>query len=329
MRKRELVWPSEIRREFRIGTQKALLQVVNEVDGSLEVRSDAPEVIMLPLRSGPLAASAFLHVLRSSEVRGQLPQIIKPEASRALMAYYIDYMDEVEDDEDPMLQDYYFEGADNVAAFNRWLDSEGFAEYKRPIYRAAEELKETLGDCVPERVLVVDDLVQYGTTSRVLLASLIRLATGSAPVIEVTPIFKNISWDHKIIQATFPEIDRQQELFLIEVLRGTLNSKDLHSGLQFLADIREREAAQQLLDELVRIQGSDFIPISTRSLLLLDRKQNRSQDPPRSVYRELKQSLGFMYLRTLHHRLISLFLAEVPDLLEELKSGNADQLARL
>lgn len=324
MQAREVVWPPKILDEFRQGTLNALKRLISVENGRLHMREGAPEVVALPLRSGPLAATAFLGVLRSGEVAGPIPHVVMPDAGRPLMWEYHDYMDEVEDNDDPMIHDFYFheDEVENIAAFNAWIDRTGYENYKQPIYRAAERLKVELGGVTPEQVFVVDDLSQHGIT-KLMTTALFGLATGSSPSMEVAPIFplRRIVWDRDLMSATFPEMNKDQTGFLAEIIRGTLNVKELRPPSEWRANKGE-QLPLQVLQQLCQAHGDNFLPINEQSLWLLDKARTyATYTASELVLDGLKESLGLEYMQTLHTRVTDLFLAEVPFILDQLKQA--------
>ena len=308
----EIILSNEARNNLIAGSSKALSTIIEpEKDsGGYVVKKDAPDIVLLPLRSASLTAEPMQEFLKTHQdkITGDLPEILESPIGKVIPALYIDHLvSEGMDEDDAEKLDI----GTVLDEFNTWVADPNNA-VTRPIILDIKTTETNNGEEI-SHILVLDDAVGKvvdadagtGETLTYTAPAILRVALGDDITISSQVVLPDNAgaWEYAIVDENFPGVDsKATRFFMHELMKGTLDARTLQREGQFIPDQKEREEFMDTLKTKRSSENSPIIKITDRdSLKMLEQLtwQFNQSEERFSIVENLEEEYGLENLLAL------------------------------
>ena len=273
----EIVLPTEIRGPLIDGSTQALANII-ELDkdsNGYVVKEDAPDIVIIPLRSARLTAEPVRTFLEKhqGQIAGDLPVFLESPIGKVIPASYIDSLDSKGVDADDAEE---LNIGDVLDDFNTWV-ADPDNTVTQPIITDIRNANKKR-DKEVSRVLVLDDAVGHivdanqgtGETLTYTAPAILKAALGESITISTQAVLPDNAgaWEYSIVDENFPGIEsKATRFFMHELMKGTLDARTLQREGQFIPNQSERKWLLDTLDEKQSEKGYPILTISDRDTL--------------------------------------------------------------
>ena len=243
----DIVIPSEIRADL----QKHIQEIVEQIQRT------KPDLIVLPLRSAPIVAKALKAYAIKHNIT--LPPQIEVNIGKKTPLLYIWELEKTDDEIDE-------------ATFNLKTHQAGFAQWLKvtthpTVLEAKNKLRTVSQASNPQKVLIIDDVRYSSETLDITAPLMLKAAYNDEVATDAATLLSDPSWDRKIIQASFGQLEPAEIDFVNNLLHGSLKADVLREYFEFIKDESLRKEAFGLLEG--KAGFGSLIPINDSEALKL------------------------------------------------------------